>query len=143
MKEHTCQPAQSSHSENFRKMVSRADRYGILEQPDGYAKRTGDCGDTIEIYFYVLGNQIQMLTFQVDGCSNTVACGNAVSFLIEGRTISDSWQLTPENVIEYLETLPPDHYHCAELAVGAFYKALTNYNTHQKEPWKKAYSRQG
>ncbi len=139
MKEHTCQPVQSSHSENFRKMVSRADRYGILEQPDGYGKRTGDCGDTIEIYFYVLGNRIQMLTFQVDGCSNTVACGNAVSFLIEGRTVSDSWQLTPEDVIEYLETLPPDHYHCAELAVGAFYKALTNYTRRQNEPWKKAY----
>jgi len=138
MKEHTCAPIRS-HSENFQKMVSRADRYGILEQPDGYGKRTGVCGDTIEISFYVLGGRIQMLTFQVDGCSNTVACGNTVSFLIEGRTINDSWQLTPENVIEYLQTLPADHHHCAELAVGAFYNALNNYNKRLKESWKKNY----
>ncbi len=70
----------------------------------------------------------KIIFLRVDGCASTVACGNAVSFLIEGRSIGDSWQLTPENIIEYLEGLPADHYHCAELAVGALYKALTNYN---------------
>ena len=130
MEKHTCKPIEH-YSAKFQKMASRTDRYGILENPDGYGKRTGDCSDTIEIYFFVLEDQIQMLTFQVDGCASTVACGNAVSLLIEGRTINDSWQLTPEDIIEYLENLPPDHYHCAELAVGAFYRALTNYSESQ------------
>ena len=127
IEKHVCKPIQH-HSTKFQEMASRTDRYGKLANPDGYGKRTGDCSDTIEIYFYVLEDRIQMLTFQVDGCASTVACGNAVSFLIEGRSISDSWQLTPENVIEYLEGLPANHYHCAELAVGALYKALSDYN---------------
>lgn len=127
------------HSKNFQHMVSRVERYGELEKPDGYGKRTGDCGDTIEIYLSVQAAQIRMVTFKVEGCANTVACGNTVSMLMEGRTLADAWRLTPENVSDYLETLPPDHFHCAELAVGAFYKALTDYNKRQQELWKKDY----
>ncbi len=127
------------HSKNFQEMVSRVERYGELEKPDGYGKRIGDCGDTIEMYLSVQGGQIRMITFRVEGCANTVACGNTVSMLMEGRTLSDGWRLTPENVSDYLETLSADHFHCAELAVGAFYKALTNYNRRQKELWKKDY----
>ena len=132
------QPA-IEHSEKYQEMVSRANRYGVLEKPDGYGKRTGDCNDTIEMFLSVRGNQIQMLTFIVDGCANTIACGNTVSMLVEGRSVNDAWQLSPQNVIDYLETLPPDHHHCAELAVGAFYKALANYNSQMKEAWKKEY----
>ncbi len=137
--ETTTHPSLKDHSKNFQAMVSRAERYGELEKPDGYGKRTGDCGDTIEIYLAIQAGQIRMVTFRVDGCSNTVACGNTVSFLMEGRTLSDGWRLTPENVAAYLQTLPPDHFHCAELAVGAFYKALTDYTNRQKEPWKNNY----
>ncbi len=129
------------HSPNFQKMVSRVERYGELEKPDGYGKRIGDCGDTIEIYLAVQAGQLRMITFRVEGCANTVACGNTVSLLMEGRTLTDAWRLTPENVSDYLETLSADHFHCAELAVGAFYKALTDYNQRQKELWKKDYPR--
>ncbi|KJR99667.1 MAG: hypothetical protein VR65_15545 [Desulfobulbaceae bacterium BRH_c16a] len=122
-------------------MVSRVDRYGTLERPDGYGKRVGDCGDTIELFLSVRGGQLQMVTFKVEGCANTVACGNTVSFLMEGRTLADAWQLTPENVIAFLETLSPDHHHCAELAVGAFYNALADFNRRQQEAWKKPYPR--
>jgi nitrogen fixation protein NifU and related proteins len=131
----------SEHSLHFQEMVSRTDRYGVLDNPDGYGKRVGDCGDTIEMYLSIRGAQLQMITFKVEGCANTVACGNTVSFLMEGRTLTDAWLLTPENVIKYLETLGPDHHHCAELAVGAFYKALTDFNQRQRESWKKPYPR--
>jgi nitrogen fixation NifU-like protein len=135
------QTASIEHSENFKKMVVQAERYGELERPDAYGSRTGECGDTIEMYLSIRGSQIQMVTFRVEGCSNTVACGNTVSFLMEGRTLTDAWELTPENVSDYLQSLPPDHFHCAELAVGAFYKALTNYNKREKEQWKNAFPR--
>ena len=129
------------HSQHFQEMVSRVERYGVLEKSDGYGKWIGDCGDTIEIFMSIRGGQLQMITFKVEGCANTVACGNTVSWLMEGRTLTDAWQLTPENVISYLETLGPDHHHCAELAVGAFYKALADFNHRQNESWKKPYPR--
>jgi len=82
-----------------------------------------------------------MVTFKVGGCANTVACGNTVSLLMEGQSLTDAWQLTSETVISYLETLAPDQYHCAELAVGAFYNALADCNRQRQEPWKKPYLR--
>lgn len=134
-------PLKTEHSTKYQQMATRVERYGQLESPDGYGQRTGDCGDTIDIYLSVQSGQIQMVTFTVNGCTNTVACGNTVSYLMEGRSLNDGWKLTPENVADYLETLPPDHFHCAELAVGAFYKALTDYSKRKKEEWKNVYPR--
>lgn len=127
------------HSERFQQMVARSERYGYLATPDGYGKRTGDCGDTIEMFLGVQGGQIRLVVFRVEGCANTVACGNTVSFLMEGRSLNEAWQLTPENVADYLETLPQDHFHCAELAVGAFYQALADCNRRSREAWKGNY----
>jgi nitrogen fixation NifU-like protein len=139
--EKTAPPSFQEHSAHFQEMVSRIERYGILEKPDGYGKRVSDCGDTIEMYISVRGGQLQMITFKVEGCAHTVACGNTVSFLMEGRSLTHGWQLSPEYIISYLETLAPDYHHCAELAVGAFFNALVDYNRRQQEAWKKPYPR--
>lgn len=127
------------HSERFIEMASRTNRLGSLQKPDGYGKRVGDCGDTIELYLSVRGGQVAMISFQIQGCLNTNACANTLAYLVEGRSVADCWQVTPENVSDFLETLPPDHAHCAELVVGAFYHALNDYNASQRQSWQNAY----
>lgn len=127
------------HSERFIDMASRTNRLGGLENPDGYGKRVGDCGDTIELYLSVRSGRIQMVSYRIHGCLNTNACANTLAYLVEGRSVADSWQITPENVIDYLQTLPSDHAHCAELVVGAFYLALNDYSTTRRATWQKAY----
>jgi nitrogen fixation protein NifU and related proteins len=129
------------HSQHFQEMVSKIERYGIIERPDGYGKRISACGDIIEFFLAVRNGKLQMVTFKVAGCANTVACVNTVSFLMEGQSLSEAWQLTPEKVVNYLETLAPDQFHCTELAVSAFYNALADCNRRQKETWKKPYLR--
>jgi nitrogen fixation NifU-like protein len=131
----------SEHSERFIEMASRTNRFGILENPDGRGKRVGDCGDTIEIHLSVRAGQVRMVSFQIQGCLNTCACANTLAWLAEGRTVTDCWQISPENLIDYLQTLPPDHHHCAELVIGAFHHALSDYNARSREPWKNAYDR--
>jgi nitrogen fixation NifU-like protein len=132
---------QIEHSQRFIEMASRTDRFGILENPDGRGKRVGDCGDTIELYLSVRAGQVRMVTFQIQGCLNTCACANTLVWLAEGRSVADCWQISPENLIDYLQTLPPDHHHCAELVIGALYHALNDYNARSRESWKKAYPR--
>ena len=80
---------------------------------------------------------------QVQGCLNTVASANAVAALVEGRPLAEAWEITPERVIELLETLPRGHHHCAELAVGALYRALADLRSKQREPWRKLYAKGG
>jgi nitrogen fixation NifU-like protein len=120
-------------------MAARCDRRQSIEKPDGYGKRRGDCGDTVEIFLRVKDGVIQKVFHLTDGCLNTHACANAVSTLAEGRSIERGWNITPEDVCDYLETLPETHTHCAELAVGAFYLALVDYREMTRSPWKKAY----
>lgn len=129
------------HSKNFRAMVCRQERNTAMEQPDGYGMKKGICGDRVAFFVAVQNEKIERATFQLDGCFHTLACANALSLLIEGTDVADCWDLNPHEIAEYLETLPQDHYHCAELATGAFYLALANYHEQQRQPWKKTYSR--
>jgi nitrogen fixation NifU-like protein len=127
------------HSIKYLEMALRADRRERPDAPDGYGKRTGDCGDTVEMFITVRDNRLQSVTFDAVGCMNTNACANTVAHLAEGRTVEQAWEITPADVVEFLETLPSHENHCAELAVGAFYLALAKYQEHLKAPWKKAY----
>lgn len=128
-----------NHSLHFLEMASRVDKRGIVRHPDGYGKKEGICGDTVEIFLTVSGRRIQSVSFDIDGCIHTHACCNTLAHLAEGKAIVDAWKITPDDVVNYLETLPSDHFHCAELTMGAFYLALANYNALEKSPWKKWY----
>lgn len=129
------------HSLHYLEMAFRNDRREIVKHPDGYGKRTGDCGDTVEMYLSIRNGRIQSVSYETDGCMSTNACANAVAELIEGKDVGSAWELTPEDVMKYLETLPPENTHCAELAVGAMYRALRNFLEFKRDPWKKLYHR--
>lgn len=129
------------HSRNYLEMALRTDRNQRVERPDGFGERTGDCGDTVMMYLSIDRDRIRHVSFEVHGCMNTNACANTVAELAEGRTVAQAWAIEVEDIVAYLETLPPDHTHCAELAVGAFYLALTNYQQLQRDPWKRAYGK--
>ncbi len=115
------------HSDIFLTMAYLWDRRKAMEEPDGYGGKTGDCGDTITMYLRIRNGEINRVNFEIEGCINTSACCNALAHLVEGKKVKESWDITPNDLILYLETLPDDHHHCAELTVGSFYLALANY----------------
>lgn len=128
------------HSLAFLEMAFRTDHRERFAKPDGYGKKTGDCGDTVEVFLKLDGDTVAAMAYDVNGCLNTNACCNAVVALVENKAMAAAWEVTPEQVAERLETLPPDHFHCAELVVGTLYLALANAREHQRFPWKKSYS---
>lgn len=128
-----------THSEKFLEMAFRTDRQEELLHPDGKGERTGDCGDTITFYLVLDGERLQSISYSIHGCMNTNACANAICELAQGKSIDSAWDITPEAVAALLVTLPADHFHCAELAVGAFYLALSDACATLKAPWKKMY----
>ncbi|BBO82003.1 iron-sulfur cluster assembly scaffold protein [Desulfosarcina ovata] len=127
------------HSLAFLEMAFRNDHRERLEQADGHGKKTGDCGDTVEFFMNLRGDTIRHLAYDINGCMNTNACCNAVISLVEGKSMADAWEITPEQVADFLETLPDDHFHCAELVVGTLYLTLANARDNQRSPWKKMY----
>ena len=115
----------NDHSRNFLEMAYRTDKQEVLHDYPFTGKNKGECGDTVEIYLDVDENRIiKNVTYNVEGCLNTNACANTICFLAEGKKIDEAWEITPGIVIDFLETLPSANHHCAELAVGALYKAL-------------------
>lgn len=128
-----------SHSLKFLEMAFRTDRQERLRQPDGFGRKTGDCKDTVAFYLLLQGDRISNVAYMLDGCIHTNACANTIVTLAEGKTLEQAWEIKPEDVAAYLETLPDDHFHCAELAVGAFYLALADARRTRQTPWKKVY----
>nr|WP_321398336.1 iron-sulfur cluster assembly scaffold protein [uncultured Desulfobacter sp.] len=123
------------HSLTLIEMAYEASYRERIENPDGYGTRTGVCGDTVEFFIMVDQNEcLSSISFDFDGCVYTAACCNSVVHLGQGHLVENAWNITDEMVKQYLQTLPEDHYHCAELCVGAFYLALTDY---QKKKAKK------
>jgi len=127
------------HSQHYKEMALRTDCLTTIPNADGYGKRTGQCGDTIEIYLKISDNVIKQIGFQIDGCLNTSACANTLAHITLGKQINDAWNVSSEQIIDYLETLPSDETHCADLACGAFYLALKNAQDLKQKPWKKKY----
>ena len=123
----------NTHSLKFIEMALGTDRIERLADPDGYGKRTGECGDTAEFFLICKKNILESVSFDVHGCMNTTACCNTVVKMALEKSIEEAWEITPEQVYRFLETLPEDHFHCAELAVGAFYLALTDINCNKTE----------
>ncbi len=129
-----------THSMKFLEMAFRSDRQEKLQHADGHGRKTGDCGDTVEFFLMLKADRIRTISYALNGCINTNACANAVIELVEGRAMDEAWELNPEDVADYLESLPQDHFHCAELAIGALYLALADARDKKKSPWKKMYN---
>jgi nitrogen fixation NifU-like protein len=128
------------HSSEFLAMAFSTDHREILSNPDGRGKKTGDCHDTVEMFVVVRNEKIASVSFDLDGCLHTHACANTVAHLATGKRVEAAWEITPEAVADYLKTLPADHFHCAELAVGAFYLALADYQHMARSAWKRGYA---
>ena len=114
-------------------MAYLRDHMERLAQPDGYGTRTGDCGDSVEFFILVEEGKLSQISFGVNGCIHTTACCNTVVRLAQGLAPEQAWEITPDQVADFLKTLPEDHYHCAELAVGGFYLALNDLKNRTKE----------
>jgi len=112
---------------------------GDMKDADGFAKVTGSCGDTIEIWLKVNNGTIADATFMTDGCGTSIASGSMVTELAKGRTILEAQRISRQDVLNALGGLPEESEHCALLAANTLKAAIRDYLAMQKEPWKKAY----
>ncbi len=100
---------------------------GRMSEPDAYGKVRSWCGDAMEFYLRLNGDRIEEVKFMTDGCGPTLASGNTLARLVEGRTLEEASAVTPEEVIEALDGLPKESVHCAELAVSTLQNAIFNW----------------
>lgn len=100
---------------------------GRMKHPDGFARTQGYCGDLMAFYLRIRDNQIAEISFTTDGCDATMASGEMLATLASGVSLVEAEKVTPEELLEALDGLPPNHVHCAELAVSTLRQAITDY----------------
>lgn len=111
-----------------------------IENPDGYAKVKGSCGDTMEMYIKMKEKKISECGFQTDGCGTTIVCGSVASELVQNKSFTQALALiSAEEILKQLEGLPESDVHCAQLAAETLRRALADYLYQKKAPWKKHY----
>ncbi len=95
--------------------------------PDGFAKVTGSCGDSLEIYLKVEDGRIASAAFRTDGCIATIASGSMVTTMVRGKTIAEVQQVSSDDILQALGGLPQESVHCAVLAADTLREALKDY----------------
>ncbi len=100
---------------------------GRMERPDAYAKVTGSCGDTVEMFLRIQQRKIVAANYETDGCLTSHAAASAAAELACGRTLTECFLVTGEAILEFLGGLPADSEHCAKLAAVTLHKAIRNY----------------
>lgn len=98
--------------------------YGTIDHPDGYAKITGPCGDTVEMFLRMKDKKIEESKFVTDGCMFSIAACSVAAEMAEGKTVSGCIGINQSAILSHLEKMPADHEHCALLAAMTFQKAL-------------------
>jgi len=114
---------------------------GDMQDADGFARVTGPCGDTMEIWLKVKDGNIDRASFFTDGCGPSIASGSMVTEMAKGKGVTEARKLTQRAVLDALGGLPEESQHCALLAANTLRAAVRDYLAMQKEPWKKAYRR--
>lgn len=98
-----------------------------MDNPDGYARLTGECGDTMEIFLKFEHNRVKQASYTTNGCASSSVCGSFAAELALGRDPDELTDITPEAVLAAVGRLPEQDMHCASLAARTVQEALSHY----------------
>ena len=72
---------------------------GGMENPDGYGRVTGPCGDTMQIFLKFENEKVKDVTFQTDGCGASAVCGSFAAELALGKDPDELIEITGESIL--------------------------------------------
>jgi len=98
-----------------------------VKDPDGYAKITGKCGDTMEISLKFEDGKVVETSCWTDGCAHSYNSVCAAADMAKGKTPDEILEIDTEAIQRYIGGLPSDHIHCAKLAEETLQAALHDY----------------
>ena len=131
--------ARNIYSETVIEHAMKPRNVGVMQDADGFARVTGPCGDTMEIWLKVNGDTIINVSFMTDVCGTSIASGSTVTEMTKSKRISDAQKTTQQDVLDTLGGLPQESEHCALLAANTLKAAIRDYIAMKREPWKRAY----
>ena len=81
---------------------------GTMDRPDGYAKVTGPCGDTVEIFLRIRNDKIEDISYATDGCMTSHAAVSAATVLAMGIPVREGIRINQSAILEHWGGMPED-----------------------------------
>ena len=106
---------------------SRPKNFGPMRDASAHATVKGPCGDTVEVWLRIDGGKIRRGSYMSDGCGYSNHCCSVAVKLAEGMRPEEAVVMPPELVLDAIGDIPPDHRHCALLAVNTIRAAIESY----------------
>jgi nitrogen fixation NifU-like protein len=109
---------------------------GKIKTPDAYARVTGKCGDTMEIYLKFTDDRVKEASYVTDGCGSSTVCGSFAAEMAIGKDPDELLAVTGEAILAEIGRFPDEDEHCAFLAAETLQEALKNYMITQTKNFK-------
>ena len=140
LQEQIMQQMRNEYSEAVIERWQNPRNVGKIDNPDGYGKVKGECGDTMEVFLKIDKNKISECTFLTDGCGTSMAAGSMATEIAKDKTFTEALaKVSAEEILRQLGGLPQDSVHCAQLASETLRRALADYLHNRNSSWKKPY----
>lgn len=82
------------------------------------------CGDRLKLFLRITDGQVKATGFLAYGCPPTLACGSALTELINGKSVDEIRQLSRKDLIDAVGGLPSRKQHAASLAIETLQRAI-------------------
>ena len=113
------------YSETFKDHLSNPRNVGEFADADAVAEQSNPvCGDRLKLSLRVGGGRVESARFLAYGCPPTLACGSALTVMLEGMGLEDAARLTRQDIARAVGGLPARKGHAAALAVETLHEAL-------------------
>jgi nitrogen fixation NifU-like protein len=114
-----------SYSESLKEHLANPRNVGELPDASAFAEETNPvCGDRLKLWIRVRDGRIEAASFLAYGCPPTLACGSALTEMIEGLTINEVARLSRQDLRDAVGGLPARKAHAAALALEALRTVL-------------------
>ena len=115
------------YSAIFKDHLANPRNAGDLADANVNAEQTNPvCGDRLRLSLRIRDGRIEAARFLAYGCAPTLACGSALSELIEGMSCARAAELTRNDIVKALAGLPATKHHAAALAIETLQAALVS-----------------
>ncbi len=103
---------------------------GEVSRPDAAAQvENPACGDILKLTLRVVDGRIAEIRFRAKGCVPSMACGSALTELLQGRSVEEARNLRREEIVKAVGGLPKASTHASHLAMDTLATLLKRLKT--------------